>query len=157
MASRRQRFREQSEPARRGRWRSWHCLWIFKLCMQTVDTVFSSFMKCLLLEFFISVILGENRFLFFPRSQPYVTNSQNLALRGTSLLKPFTSAHTFLSSEFNSFPEVLHRTSLAAQWLTLCASSARGTGSTPGQGNKIPHAAWCGQEKFLMFCTENEP
>ena len=38
-------------------------------------------------------------------------------------------------------------TSLAVQWLRLHASTAGGTGLTPGWGNKIPHAAWHGQKK----------
>ncbi|XP_033257416.1 uncharacterized protein C19orf44 homolog isoform X2 [Orcinus orca] len=38
-------------------------------------------------------------------------------------------------------------TSLAVQWLRLCASNAGGVGSIPGWGTKIPHAARCGQEK----------
>ena len=37
--------------------------------------------------------------------------------------------------------------SLAIQWLRICASIAEGTVSTPGQGIKIPHAAWHSQEK----------
>ena len=32
-------------------------------------------------------------------------------------------------------------TSLAVQWLRLCTSSAGSTGSVPGWGTKIPHAA----------------
>ena len=32
--------------------------------------------------------------------------------------------------------------SLAVQWLRLCNSTAGGTGSIPGLGTKIPHAAW---------------
>ena len=36
---------------------------------------------------------------------------------------------------------------LAAQWLRLHTSTAAGVGSVPGQGTKIPHAVWCGQEK----------
>ena len=39
-----------------------------------------------------------------------------------------------------------NRASLVVQWLRLCASIARGTGSIPGQGTKIPYAAWCGQK-----------
>ena len=35
--------------------------------------------------------------------------------------------------------------SLAVQWLTLHASTAGGVGSIPGQGTKIPHALWHGQ------------
>ena len=33
------------------------------------------------------------------------------------------------------------------QWLGLHASTARGMGSIPGQGTKIPHAAHHGQKK----------
>ena len=38
-------------------------------------------------------------------------------------------------------------TSLAVQWLRLCTSTAGGTDSIPGQGNKIPHAMQCNQKK----------
>ena len=37
-------------------------------------------------------------------------------------------------------------TSLAVQWLRLHASTARGTGSIPGRGTKIPHAMQCSQQ-----------
>ena len=37
-------------------------------------------------------------------------------------------------------------TSLVVQWLRLHAANAGGTGSIPGGGTKIPHAAWCGQK-----------
>ena len=45
------------------------------------------------------------------------------------------------------------RNSLVVQWLGLHASTAGGTGSVPGQGTKIPHAAWQGQKNFnvLLF------
>ena len=36
--------------------------------------------------------------------------------------------------------------SLVVQWLRLCASTAGGTGSIPGQGTKILHAEWHGQK-----------
>ena len=39
-------------------------------------------------------------------------------------------------------------TSLAVQWLRLCASNAKGVGSIPGWGTKIPHAIWRGQENI---------
>ena len=39
--------------------------------------------------------------------------------------------------------EGLVGTSLAFQWLRLCASTAGGAGSIPGQGSKILHASWC--------------
>ena len=38
-------------------------------------------------------------------------------------------------------------TSLAVQWLSLCTSTAGGTGSIPGQGNKITHTAPWGKKK----------
>ena len=38
-------------------------------------------------------------------------------------------------------------TSLAVQWLRLCASTTGGTGLIPGQGTKIPRAAQCSQKK----------
>ena len=43
------------------------------------------------------------------------------------------------------------RTSLVAQWLTLCASNARGGGSILSQETKIPHAPWCGQKIFFLI------
>ena len=36
--------------------------------------------------------------------------------------------------------------SLVDQWLSLCASSARGMGSIPGWGAKILHASGCRQK-----------
>ena len=37
--------------------------------------------------------------------------------------------------------------SLVVQWLRLHAFTAEGPGSIPGQGTRIPQAAWHGQEK----------
>ena len=37
-------------------------------------------------------------------------------------------------------------TSLAVQWLRICASNAGGTGSIPGQETKIPHPMPYGQK-----------
>ena len=34
--------------------------------------------------------------------------------------------------------------SLAVQWLGIGALTAKGPGSVPGQGTKIPQATWCG-------------
>ena len=39
-------------------------------------------------------------------------------------------------------------TSLVVQWLRLHASTAGGTGLTPGRGTKIPHAMWRSQKKI---------
>ena len=38
-------------------------------------------------------------------------------------------------------------TSLAVQWIRLCTSTAGSVGLIPGQGIKIPHAAWWLQPK----------
>ena len=42
-------------------------------------------------------------------------------------------------------------TSLAVQWLRLRASTAGGTGSTPGRGTKIPHARRPKKKKKKSF------
>ena len=38
-----------------------------------------------------------------------------------------------------------HETPLVVQWLGLHTSTAGGVGSIPGQGTKVQHAAWRGQ------------
>ena len=51
-------------------------------------------------------------------------------------------------------------TSLAVQWLRLCAPNAGGMGSIPGQGTKIPHVAWHSlknKKKILNFKKESNP
>ena len=35
------------------------------------------------------------------------------------------------------------------QWLRLCAFTAGGTVSIPGQGTKVPQAVWGGQTKII--------
>ena len=52
-----------------------------------------------------------------------------------------------------SFPffKVKPGNSLVIQWLGLSALTARGLGSVPGQGTKIPQAAWRGQNKKNFF------
>ena len=45
-------------------------------------------------------------------------------------------------------------TSLVVQWLRLCASNARVTGSIPGWGTRIPHAA--GMATIKSPATEGE-
>ena len=42
-------------------------------------------------------------------------------------------------------------TSQEVQWLRLQASNAGGTGSAPGQGTKIPHAAQCKDKKKFEY------
>ena len=34
---------------------------------------------------------------------------------------------------------------MVVQYLRLCTSGVAGLGSIPGQGTKLPHAAWCGK------------
>ena len=52
-------------------------------------------------------------------------------------------------------------TSLAFQWLRLCASNARSLGLIPGWGTKIPHAVQCSQKiktkkkKARRRCSRN--
>ena len=46
-----------------------------------------------------------------------------------------------------SMCSLLMGTSLAVQWLRLCASTAGATGLILGRGTKIPHATRCGQKK----------
>ena len=53
--------------------------------------------------------------------------------------------------------KALFQTSLEVQWLRLCASIVGDTSSIPGQGTKIPQAAWQGQKKkrvCLILGTE---
>ena len=48
-------------------------------------------------------------------------------------------------SERQSGLEGEMRNSLVVQWLGLCAFTAEGLGSIPGQGTKIPQATWHSQ------------
>ena len=41
----------------------------------------------------------------------------------------------------------IHGPFLAVQWLRLHTSTARGVGSIPGQGSKIPQATQCSQKE----------
>ena len=41
----------------------------------------------------------------------------------------------------------LRDTSLAVQWLGLCASRTGGMGSISGLGTKVLHTVWCDQKK----------
>ena len=58
-----------------------------------------------------------------------------MVLNGTEVC--FKEGLNFLASE----------NSLEVQWLELCALTTEGVGSIPGQGTKIPQAAWPGQKK----------
>ena len=56
-------------------------------------------------------------------------------------------SEALLAAEEGAVSEGRAGTSLAVQWLRLCASTAGSTGLIPGWGTKIPHAARCGQKK----------
>ena len=56
----------------------------------------------------------------------------------------------FIEVEQKILKFVCRGTSLVIQWLRLCASTAGGAGSIPGQGTDILHAAWCGQKFFRI-------
>ena len=47
------------------------------------------------------------------------------------------------------------KTTLVVQWLRLHVSNARGMGSIPGQGTKITHTPWWGQENLKNKQTKN--
>ena len=42
------------------------------------------------------------------------------------------------------------------QWLRLCASTAGGTGSNPGEGTKIPNASRCGLYVYVLALDEEK-
>ena len=48
------------------------------------------------------------------------------------------------------------RTSLAVQWLRICASTAGGMGWIPGQGTKISNATWYSQKNLSLEICKNE-
>ena len=80
--------------------------------------------------FFLAVLHGLgnlNSLEEFPRTSP----------RGMFFTR-ITLKHFFFFLKGNS---------LVVQWLGLCAFTAKGLGSIPGQGTKMPEAAWHGQKK----------
>ena len=62
---------------------------------------------------------------------------------------------TLFAARYGWTEKVGYGTFLAVQWLRFCASNARGLGSIPGWGTKIPHAARCGQENIKKKKKEN--
>ena len=73
-------------------------------------------------------------FSFFPGPPSFPTKSSDVGKRRKKLLS-------------------LRRwgTSLVVRWLRLHVSNAGSAGSIPGQGTKIPHAAWHGQKKNFFL------
>ena len=57
---------------------------------------------------------------------------------------------SFSHSYINILPKVSVLTSLAVQWLGLHAFTRKGTGSIPGQGNKISQTAGRPQPKNII-------
>ena len=46
-------------------------------------------------------------------------------------------------------------TSLVVQWLILCVATARGKGSIPGQGTKMPHPTCFSQQQQQKRCGQH--
>ena len=46
------------------------------------------------------------------------------------------------------------RTSLAVQWVRLCASNTGDVGLISGQGTKMPHAGWYSKKKKNLVASE---
>ena len=62
---------------------------------------------------------------------------------------PSSSTPRYMPKRSKNMPiqKLVHGTSLAVQWLRLCAPNAGVEGSIPGPGTKILHAARCSQKK----------
>ena len=83
---------------------------------------------------------------------------------GVSEESPSSYLQNFLMSETNKSLFVKQTkdptkmtTSLAVQWLRLQASTAGDMGSIPGQGTKIPRAAWHGQPPPIPVSKTKNP
>ena len=61
-------------------------------------------------------------------------------------LKVRASRRQILDTDTVVFKKKTAGTSLAFQWLRLCASTTEAEGSIPGWETKIPHAAWSSQK-----------
>ena len=72
---------------------------------------------------------------------------QNLLLRLPFLAIQWTRLCIFFIHIFHDKESEKTETSLAVQWLRFRFPRARGAGSTPGQGTKIPHAVQRGQKQ----------
>ena len=59
----------------------------------------------------------------------------------------YTCAHQAIALPTPNLKKKKPGDSLVVQWLGLCAFTAKGPGSTPGQGTKILQAVQCGQNK----------
>ena len=88
----------------------------------------------------------------FPKFAQNMQSKAGVNFQTLTLLLCLPAASTSASSQQSSLlPQVssLNPTvgnSLAVQWLGLCAFTAEGLGSIPGEGTKIPQATWCGQK-----------
>ena len=77
-------------------------------------------------------------------------------------ISSFVASFLFSLYKKNLYTEVVghlpltssESTSLAVQWLRLCASTAGGAGSIPGQETRIPHALGLGQKKPPKICIK---
>ena len=70
-----------------------------------------------------------------------------ISLKSGQVTAPESLCHLYSKITFREFP--------GGPVVRLCASTAGGMGSIPGQGNKIPQAARCSQKKKLHFSPPN--
>ena len=91
-----------------------------------------------MLEFALKII--QNRWEIIILSKDYIRQESSM-----DSVMVLTYAHQF----FDILPSRVGTlgNSLAVQWLGLSTFTAKGTGSIPGRGTKIPQAAWCGHKK----------
>ena len=57
---------------------------------------------------------------------------------------------------FDALKKLSARNCLVIQWLGFCAFTAKGPGSTPGQGSKIQQAVWPKQKQNKMKQKKNQ-
>ena len=131
---------------------------------------FLFFILWLLLPKVISLVFSNNRLLVFFMFLA-------VSLFSVSVIFDLTFIITFLSPPVGflcgSFPYFLSRTvisltfsllfkiqalgtSLAVQWLGLCAFTAEGAGSIPGWGTKVLQATWHGHKKQKQNKTKTK-
>ena len=75
-----------------------------------------------------------------------IENNQNETQRGKNNLKSIVR-YEIKNAIVLCFKPLSFRNSLAVQWLGLRAFTAKGPGSIPGRGTKIPQTTWHGKEK----------
>ena len=83
----------------------------------------------------------------------------NLDPRSIILITPWIHPHLagFLHTYLTKLKTAKIWTSLVAQWLRLCTSTAGGTGSIPGQGSSTRHVVWQKKKKKNLLKPNSIP